>query len=61
MLLLAGGADAVCPLGWEKRTAERYGAEFIIVPDGGHNLMHEKSTPDIVQQVEAWLSKRIVG
>lgn len=58
-LLLAGEADAVCPLDWEKRTAERYGADIIVVPNAGHNLMHEKSTPEIVVQVDDWLSERV--
>lgn len=58
-LLLAGEADAVCPLDWEKRTAERYGADLMVIPDAGHNLMHEKSTPETVKQVDTWLSERV--
>jgi pimeloyl-ACP methyl ester carboxylesterase len=59
MLLLAGEMDAVCPLPWERRTAERYGADLHVVAGAGHNLMHEKSASETVGVMDNWLRARL--
>lgn len=59
MLVLAGEHDAVCPLPRERATAEHYGADLHVVTGAGHNLMHEKSSPETVSRIDSWLSARV--
>lgn len=56
MLVLAGEKDAVVPFDGLKRSAEFYQAEFIPVPEAGHNLMMEKSYQATAQKINAWLN-----
>ena len=55
ILLLAGDKDAVVPFDGLKRSAAYYHADFIHVPEAGHNLMMEKSYKDTAQQINNWL------
>ena len=59
ILLLAGDKDAVVPFDGLKRSAEHYKADFIPVPDAGHNLMMEKSYKETAQKINDWLAKLI--
>lgn len=58
MLLLAGEKDAVVGVEPLRRSAAHYHAEFVLVPNAGHNLMMEKSYQETAQQINDWLVKR---
>ena len=58
MLLLAGEKDAVVGVEPLRRSAVHYHAEFVVVPNAGHNLMMEKSYKETAQQINDWLVKR---
>ncbi len=55
ILLLAGERDAIVPFEGMKRSAEFYRANFIAVPEAGHNLMMEKSCRETAQEINDWL------
>ena len=57
MLLLAGEKDAVVPAEPLRKSAAHYNAEYILIPDAGHNLMMEKSCKETAQQINDWLVK----
>lgn len=57
MLLLAGEKDAVVAVEPLRRSAAHYKAEFVVVPEAGHNLMMEKSHKETAQQINDWLVK----
>jgi pimeloyl-ACP methyl ester carboxylesterase len=57
MLLLAGEKDAIVPVEPLRKSAAHYNADFVVVPDSGHNLMMERSSKETAQQINAWLSK----
>lgn len=58
MLLLAGEKDAVVGVEPLRRSAAHYNAEFVLVPNAGHNLMMEKFHQETAQQINDWLVKR---
>jgi alpha-beta hydrolase superfamily lysophospholipase len=57
MLLLAGEKDAVVPVEPLRKSAAHYNADFVVVPDSGHNLMMERSCKETAQQINDWLTK----
>jgi pimeloyl-ACP methyl ester carboxylesterase len=58
MLVLAGEKDAVVSVEGLRKTAAHYKAEFVIVPNSGHNLMMEKTYRETVLKVSGWLGKQ---
>lgn len=59
LLWLAGAADTLIAEEAEAKSARHYGAEYVVVPGAGHNLMMEKSWRETVQAVHNWLAKRV--
>jgi pimeloyl-ACP methyl ester carboxylesterase len=59
ILLLAGEKDAVVPFEGLRHSAAYYKADFISVPEAGHNLMMEKSYKETAQKINDWLTKLI--
>jgi pimeloyl-ACP methyl ester carboxylesterase len=59
MLLLAGEKDAVIGVEPLRKSAAHYHADFVLVPEAGHNLMMEKSYQETARQIDEWLVKRI--
>jgi len=57
LLWLAGAADALISEPEERRSAAHYGAEYIVVPDAGHNLMMEKSYRETAETIHKWLEQ----
>jgi len=57
MLVLAAEKDAVVPVEGLRWSAKHYNAEFIIIPNAGHNLMMEESYQETAQQINDWLVK----
>lgn len=55
MLWVAGENDAVVSLAGARRSAAFYGADFLVAPGGGHNLMMEAANADTAAQIAAWL------
>jgi pimeloyl-ACP methyl ester carboxylesterase len=58
MLWLAGGQDAFFSVGAERRSAAHYGAEFVVVPGAGHNVMMEPTYRQTAEQIHAWLVRQ---
>jgi pimeloyl-ACP methyl ester carboxylesterase len=58
MLWLAGEKDAVISLNGARKSAQFYGADFVSVPDAGHNLMMERDYVAQAQRIDAWLSSK---
>jgi pimeloyl-ACP methyl ester carboxylesterase len=61
MLLLAGEKDAVVPLEPLRRSAAHYKADFVLVPEAGHNLMMEKSYQQTARTILDWLEKKQIA
>lgn len=59
MLSIAGETDAVITLEGSKKSADFYGADFIEVKGGGHNLMMEKSYKETVRKLSDWLEGKV--
>lgn len=57
MLVLAGEKDAVVSVEGLRRSAAHYKADFVVVPNAGHNLMMEKSYRETAEKIETWLSR----
>jgi pimeloyl-ACP methyl ester carboxylesterase len=57
MFLLAAEKDALIGVESLRRSAAHYQAEFVVIPEAGHNLMMEKSYEDTAQQINDWLVK----
>lgn len=55
MLWLAGEADLLIKETAESRSAAHYGAEYVVVPKAGHNLMMEHSYQETAETIHAWL------
>jgi len=60
MLLVAGEKDAVVPVEGLRWSAKHYHADFVVIPNAGHNLMMEKSSQETAQQINDWLVKTIL-
>ena len=58
ILLAAGVDDAVVSFKGLQASAQHYDAEFIPVHNTGHNLMMEKSAPETIEKINAWLKKK---
>ena len=55
IFLAAGVSDAVVSFKGLKASAAHYNATFLPVEDAGHNLMMEKSAPETIEKINAWL------
>ncbi len=58
MLWVAAEKDAVITLPGARRSAEFYGADFISVPNAGHNLMMERGHAETLGRIEAWFAAK---
>lgn len=58
LLWLAGEKDAVIRVESERESAAYYRADFVVVPDAGHNLMMECSYRETADTIHNWLIKR---
>ncbi|MBN1963059.1 MAG: alpha/beta hydrolase [Anaerolineae bacterium] len=58
LLWLAAEKDGAITVAGARRSAAHYGADFVLVPDAGHNLMHEHNRDVTVQQIHEWLAGR---
>jgi pimeloyl-ACP methyl ester carboxylesterase len=58
LLLMAGEMDAVLPVANVRRSAAHYGADCVVVPDAGHNLMMEHNYRETAETIHNWLSDR---
>jgi alpha-beta hydrolase superfamily lysophospholipase len=58
MLWVAAEKDAVISLKGARQSAEFYGADFLGVPNAGHNLMMEAGEAETAAKIEAWLSAK---
>ncbi len=58
LLWLAGEIDAVIGVEDERRSAECYHADFVVVPNAAHNLMLEHNYRETAATIQDWLSKR---
>ncbi len=52
MLVAAAELDAIFTIDEERKTAERYGAEFAIFADQGHDLMLEPAWREVVDRID---------
>ena len=59
LLWLAGDRDAAVNEPSQRRSAEHYGAEYLVVPDGSHNLMMERTEATTIESIIDWLGPRI--
>jgi pimeloyl-ACP methyl ester carboxylesterase len=59
LLWLAGGADAVLPERLERPSAAYYGADYVVVPGAGHDLMLERSYAETARSIHDWLAGRV--
>jgi pimeloyl-ACP methyl ester carboxylesterase len=59
LLWLAGGADAVIPERLSRLSAAYYGADYIIAPEAGHDIMLEKSYTESARSIHDWLAERV--
>jgi pimeloyl-ACP methyl ester carboxylesterase len=59
LLWLAGGADAVLPEHLERPSAAYYGADYVVVPGAGHDLMLEKSYAETARRIHEWLADHV--
>ena len=41
-----------------RKSADFYGADFLVVPGSGHNLMMEKSYAETASAIDRWLVDR---
>ena len=57
MLWVAGEKDAVITSKGARRSAQHYGAEFLSIPDAGHNLMMERNNAHTLDGIETWLAR----
>ncbi len=55
MLWLAGQSDALLSEPDERRSAEHYGAEYMVIGGAAHNLMMERNYQDTAAIIHNWL------
>ena len=60
-LWLAGERDAVVSVEGLRRSAQRFGGDFLLVSDAGHNLMMEASGQQMVRMIHDWLVSQDIG
>ena len=58
MLWVAGEKDAVITLKGAHRSARFYGADFLSIPEAGHNLMMEWNNAQTLDGIENWLVQK---
>ncbi|MFZ1399118.1 MAG: alpha/beta fold hydrolase [Candidatus Promineifilaceae bacterium] len=58
LLWLAGAADTLISEAAERRSAAHYSAEYVVVPEAGHNLMMEKGFGETAVTIHNWLLKQ---
>jgi pimeloyl-ACP methyl ester carboxylesterase len=61
LLWLAGANDTLISEPEERRSAAHYGAEYIVIPDAGHNIMMEKHHGETAERIHRWLEARKIG
>lgn len=59
VLWLGAERDAVVSLQGARKSAEFYGAEFLLIEGAGHNLMMEKNYSETALKIDSWLTKTI--
>ncbi len=57
LLVVAAEKDAIFPLREAQRTADAYGAELLLIPDQGHNLMIERDWQQTAAHLRAWFER----
>jgi pimeloyl-ACP methyl ester carboxylesterase len=58
LLWLSGGADTLISEPESRRSAAHYQAEYLVVPEAGHNLMMEKSYRETAETIHKWLDQQ---
>lgn len=61
MLWVAAENDAVVSLSGAKKSAAFYGADFLSVPNTGHNMMMERSFRETALGIDNWLSATLLA
>ncbi len=61
LLWLAGEVDAPIAEPVERRSAAHYGAEYVVIPGAGHNLMMERSYQATAQTIHDWLERTAIA
>ena len=59
ILLLSGEIDAVIPERAQKRAAEGYRADYVMVKGAAHNLMMEHNYRETANTIATWLEKHV--
>ncbi len=58
LLWLAGTGDVLITEAESRRSAEHYQAEYVVIPEAGHNLMMEKSYRETAETIHKWLDQK---
>ncbi|HSH03496.1 MAG TPA: alpha/beta hydrolase [Anaerolineae bacterium] len=61
MLLLSGDVDKSVIEYGARQTADFYGADYVVVPRAGHNLMMEASYEQTAHTIHHWLVHHVLG
>lgn len=61
LLWLAGERDEVLPEAVERPSAAHYGADYLIIPEAGHNIMMERRYRGAAKAVDRWLARRLAA
>lgn len=59
MLVIAAEKDILFTLEEEKRTAERYGANNIVIRGQAHNLMMESAWKQVANTIDNWITSEV--
>lgn len=59
LLWLAGAVDTLIDEKAEAKSARHYGADYVVVPGAGHNVMMEKSWRETAVTMHNWLAKQV--
>ena len=59
LLWLAGAADTLIAEEAEAKSARYYGADYLCVPEAGHNVMMEKGWRETARLLHEWLGARV--
>lgn len=60
LLWVAGSHDGITPEPLHRASAADYGVEYHLVPDGGHDLMLDKSFRATAEAIQRWLLKQSI-
>jgi pimeloyl-ACP methyl ester carboxylesterase len=58
LLWLAGESDAVISVEHERRSADHYQADFVVIPEAAHNIMMEYNYRETAEIIHDWLDAR---